>query len=56
MTLFLRKKPNHIEFMARAEGPEAIGDSIVVIHPGETYLDKSYAQWRALPEGPIKID
>jgi hypothetical protein len=58
VTVYLTKSAGSVVLMARAENSVTgtIGDLVIELHPGESALGKSYAEWDALPEGRHEID
>jgi hypothetical protein len=56
MTVYLTKASTLIVLQARAESPDALGDLVIELRPGDEALGKTYDEWRALPDGPHQID
>jgi hypothetical protein len=56
MTVFVSMYDGGIQIMARAEGPDAIGDLVRDIGPGESFLGLTFDQWAALGNGQHDID
>jgi hypothetical protein len=49
--VFTRKDGVVVTIMARAEGDDAIGDMILDLEPGQSFLGHPHEFWAALPDG-----
>jgi hypothetical protein len=56
MTVLVTKGKGVIVIVAKAEGPEAIGDMAIQLRRGQSAFGKTYDEWEALPEGSHEVE
>ncbi len=58
MTVYLSRADGLVVIQAIAESADGdtVGELTLEVHPGESALGKSYAEWVGMPEGPVDVD